>query len=119
MSVLRFQISQIAEKLKGIKAVFRCYQNNVCAMCDYRVVEIERGVGGSFGFCVIGGIDTELPPMICALVHNGSAQLSGKVSTARSQRSYTRVMLLLSSQSSFCNHNFEIEPTLAVTITRE
>lgn len=49
-------------------------------MCDYRVVEIDRGVGGSFGFSVIGGVDTELPPMVCALVYNGSAQLSGKVS---------------------------------------
>ncbi|CAB3983443.1 PH and SEC7 domain-containing 1-like isoform X2 [Paramuricea clavata] len=48
-------------------------------MSDSKIVEIERNVGGSFGFSVIGGVDTELPPMVCALVHNGSAQLSGKI----------------------------------------
>lgn len=45
-----------------------------------RYVELERHPLGGFGFSVIGGVDTHLPPMVCALVHNGSAQLSGKVS---------------------------------------
>lgn len=45
-----------------------------------RYVELERHPLGGFGFSVIGGVDTHLPPMVCALVQNGSAQLSGKVS---------------------------------------
>lgn len=45
-----------------------------------RYVELERHPLGGFGFSVIGGVDTYLPPMVCALVQNGSAQLSGKVS---------------------------------------
>ena len=52
-------------------------------MSESKIVEIERSVGGCFGFSVIGGVDTELPPMVCALVHNGSAQLSGKVGRLR------------------------------------
>lgn len=48
-------------------------------MSNSKIVEIERNVGGSFGFSVIGGVDTDLPPMVCALVLNGSAQLSGEV----------------------------------------
>ena len=49
-------------------------------MAHDRYVELERHPLGGFGFSVIGGVDTHLPPMVCALVHNGSAQLSGKVS---------------------------------------
>lgn len=49
-------------------------------MAHDRYVELERHPLGGFGFSIIGGVDTHLPPMVCALVHNGSAQLSGKVS---------------------------------------
>ena len=49
-------------------------------MAHDRYVELERHPLGGFGFSVIGGVDTHLPPMVCALVHNGSAQLTGKVS---------------------------------------
>ena len=49
-------------------------------MAHDRYVELERHPLGGFGFSVIGGVDTHLPPMVCALVHNGSAQISGKVS---------------------------------------
>lgn len=49
-------------------------------MARDRYVELERHPLGGFGFSVIGGVDTHLPPMVCALVHNGSAHLSGKVS---------------------------------------
>ena len=45
-----------------------------------RFVKLERHPLGGFGFSVIGGVDTELPPMVCAIVDNGAAQLSGKVS---------------------------------------
>ena len=69
-------------------------------MSESKIVEIERSVGGSFGFSVIGGIDTELPPMICALVHNGSAQLSGKVSHFR--------LDILPSNSSSCQPVLEL-----------
>lgn len=48
-------------------------------MAHDRYVELERHPLGGFGFSVIGGVDTRLPPMVCALVHNGSAQLTGKV----------------------------------------
>ncbi|XP_067052123.1 PH and SEC7 domain-containing protein 1-like isoform X3 [Acropora muricata] len=48
-------------------------------MAHDRYVELERHPLGGFGFSIIGGVDTHLPPMVCALVHNGSAQLSGKV----------------------------------------
>lgn len=48
-------------------------------MAHDRYVELERHPLGGFGFSVIGGVDTHLPPMVCALVHNGSAQLTGKV----------------------------------------
>lgn len=44
------------------------------------IVRLERQALGGFGFSVIGGVDTHLPPMICAIVQNGSAHLSGKVS---------------------------------------
>ena len=43
------------------------------------IVKLERRALGGFGFSVIGGVDTHLPPMICAVVQNGSAHLSGKV----------------------------------------
>lgn len=49
-------------------------------MAHDRYVELERHPLGGFGFSVIGGVDTYLPPMVCALVQNGSAQLSGRVS---------------------------------------
>jgi len=49
-------------------------------MAHDRYVELERHPLGGCGFSVIGGVDTHLPPMVCALVHNGSAQLTGKVS---------------------------------------
>lgn len=49
-------------------------------MAHDRYVELERHPLGGFGFSVIGGVDTHLPPMVCALVQNGSAQLSGRVS---------------------------------------
>ncbi|XP_078366616.1 PH and SEC7 domain-containing protein 2-like isoform X2 [Oculina patagonica] len=48
-------------------------------MAHDRYVELERHPLGGFGFSVIGGVDTHLPPMVCALVQNGSAQLTGKV----------------------------------------
>lgn len=44
------------------------------------IVRLERRALGGFGFSVIGGVDTHLPPMICAVVQNGSAHLSGRVS---------------------------------------
>lgn len=48
-------------------------------MAHDRYVDLERHPLGGFGFSVIGGVDTHLPPMVCALVQNGSAQLTGKV----------------------------------------
>ena len=48
-------------------------------MAHDRHVELERHPLSGFGFSVIGGVDTRLPPLICAIVHQGSAQLSGKV----------------------------------------
>ncbi|XP_032230434.2 PH and SEC7 domain-containing protein 1 isoform X4 [Nematostella vectensis] len=42
-------------------------------------VTLERHALGGFGFSVIGGVDTPLPPMVCAVVQNGAAHLSGKV----------------------------------------
>ncbi|XP_031568193.1 PH and SEC7 domain-containing protein 1-like isoform X2 [Actinia tenebrosa] len=43
------------------------------------IVKLERRALGGFGFSVIGGVDTHLPPMVCAIVQNGSAHLSGKI----------------------------------------
>ena len=53
-----------------------------------RFVQLERHPLGGFGFSVIGGVDTELPPMVCAIVHNGAAQLSGKVGRYNKQNSF-------------------------------
>ena len=52
-------------------------------MAHDRYVVLERHPLAGFGFSIIGGVDTHLPPMVCALVHNGSAILSGKVSLTR------------------------------------
>ena len=41
-------------------------------------VELLRGDSG-FGFSVIGGSDTYLPPMVFTLAPNNPAQLSGQV----------------------------------------
>ena len=35
-------------------------------MAHDRYVELERHPLGGFGFSVIGGVDTHLPPMVCA-----------------------------------------------------
>ena len=45
-----------------------------------RVVELQRWPGIGFGFSVIGGSDTHIPPMICALVRDSPALLSQQVS---------------------------------------
>lgn len=45
-----------------------------------RLVELQRWPGIGFGFSVIGGSDTHIPPMICALVRDSPALLSKKVS---------------------------------------
>lgn len=47
------------------------------------IVKLERRALGGFGFSVIGGVDTHLPPMVCAVVQNGSAHLSGRVSKSK------------------------------------
>lgn len=44
-----------------------------------RLVELQRWPGIGFGFSVIGGSDTHIPPMICALVRDSPALLSKKV----------------------------------------
>lgn len=51
-------------------------------MAHDRYVVLERHPLGGFGLSIIGGVDTHLPPMVSALVQNGSAILSGKVSLA-------------------------------------
>jgi len=48
-------------------------------MSNERQVELNRWAGIGFGFSVIGGIDTHIPPMVCALVKNSPALVSGKV----------------------------------------
>lgn len=53
-----------------------------------RFVQLERHPLGGFGFSVIGGVDTELPPMVCAIVDNGAAQLSGKVRRRNRQNNF-------------------------------
>lgn len=44
-----------------------------------RLVELKRWKGVGFGFSVIGGSDTHIPPMICALVRDSPALLSKQV----------------------------------------
>lgn len=44
-----------------------------------RVVRLERRVDVGFGFSVIGGGDTHIPPMICALVRDSPALYSRQV----------------------------------------
>ena len=44
-----------------------------------KAVELVRGDGG-FGFSVIGGSDTYLPPMVFTLAPNKPAHNSGQVS---------------------------------------
>jgi hypothetical protein len=56
------------------------------------IVKLERRALGGFGFSVIGGVDTHLPPMICAVVQNGSAHLSGRVSIVDSAASTLDLM---------------------------
>ena len=63
-----------------VRNVFAACSAGRRVMAHDRYVELERHPLGGFGFSVIGGVDTHLPPMVCALVQNGSAQLSGRVS---------------------------------------
>ena len=77
-------------------------------MAHDRYVVLERHPLAGFGFSIIGGVDTHLPPMVCALVHNGSAILSGKVSLTRPKKKNTVHSAALScreqiSESSSCN----------------
>ncbi|XP_047128258.1 PH and SEC7 domain-containing protein 4 isoform X1 [Hydra vulgaris] len=48
-------------------------------MSHERVVELHRQPGIGFGFSVIGGCDTHIPHMICALVRDSPALVSGQV----------------------------------------
>ena len=43
-------------------------------------VELKRVARIGFGFSIIGGIDTHIPPMVCALVKNSPALQSRQVS---------------------------------------
>ena len=43
-------------------------------------VELKRVARIGFGFSIIGGIDTHIPPMVCALVKNSPALHSRQVS---------------------------------------
>ena len=82
------------------------------SMAHDRYVVLERHPLAGFGFSIIGGVDTHLPPMVCALVHNGSAILSGKVSLTRpvEKKKYCTLCCLLPradffllSESPSCN----------------
>ena len=44
-----------------------------------RTVELQRWPGIGFGFSVIGGSDTHITPMICALVRDSPALKSNEV----------------------------------------
>eukprot|EP00795_Rhopilema_esculentum_P012669 gene12669-3379_t len=48
-------------------------------MPETKSVEIFRSPTKGFGFSVIGGSNTHLPPMICALASGGPAASSGKI----------------------------------------
>jgi len=53
----------------------------ITAIMSYeRTVELQRWPGIGFGFSVIGGSDTHIPPMICALVRDSPALRSNQVS---------------------------------------
>lgn len=48
-------------------------------MVDERTVKILKSPTKGFGFSLIGGSNTHLPPMICALVQDSPAARSGEV----------------------------------------
>lgn len=71
---------EIERRAAVTRNVFAACSAGRRVMAHDRYVELERHPLGGFGFSVIGGVDTHLPPMVCALVQNGSAQLNGRVS---------------------------------------
>ncbi len=44
-----------------------------------RTVELKRPHGQGFGFSIIGGSDTQFPPMINVVVKDGASLKSGRV----------------------------------------
>lgn len=48
-------------------------------MSKARVVEVKRTAGKGFGFSIIGGSDTHLPPMICNVTKDGALHKTRKV----------------------------------------
>lgn len=51
----------------------------VMTMVEEREVQIARSPTEGFGFSIIGGSNTHLPPMICSLVQDSPAANSKQV----------------------------------------
>ena len=48
-------------------------------MVEEKIVEVILSPTKGFGFSIVGGSNTHLPPMICSLLKDGPAASSGKV----------------------------------------
>jgi len=48
-------------------------------MVEEKIVEVVRSPTKGFGFSIVGGSNTHLPPMICSLLDDSPAASSGQI----------------------------------------